>query len=208
MDEKEYFERVASQWDQMRESFFSEAVRRKALALAGIQEGKEALDVGAGTGFMTEGLIAEGLKVVALDRSKAMLERMREKFRSCDGITYLIGDAENIPLLDESFDYVFANMCLHHLEDPVRAVKEMVRVLKPNGKLVITDLDEHSFAFLKEEHHDRWMGFKREEVKNWLLSAGLRDVFVGDLEENCCTRSCCEGGPASVTIFIALGVKS
>ena len=66
-----------------------------------------------------------------------------------------------------------ANMYLHHVESPQEAIQEMARVLKPHGKLIITDLDEHTFEFLKKEHHDRWLGFKREEVKKWFVNARL-----------------------------------
>ena len=54
MNSKKYFDKVSSQWDDMRKSFFSESVREKAFSVAGIQAGKIAADIGAGTGFMTE----------------------------------------------------------------------------------------------------------------------------------------------------------
>jgi precorrin-6B methylase 2 len=64
----------------MREGFFSEAVRKKALATAGVQRGEIAADIGAGTGFITEALIGQGLRVIAIDESEAMLETMRKSF--------------------------------------------------------------------------------------------------------------------------------
>jgi ubiquinone/menaquinone biosynthesis C-methylase UbiE len=165
MDSKEYFDQVAGQWDKLREGFFSEAVWEKALAVAGVQPGKLAADIGAGTGFITDGLIQQGLRVIAVNQSEAMLARMRKKFADFEGIDYLLGEAEDLPIAGETVDYVFANMCLHHIETPPRAIKEMARILKPDRKLVITDLDEHSFEFLRAEHHDRWLGFKREDTK-------------------------------------------
>jgi len=69
-------------------------------------------------------------------------------------------------------------MCLHHVENPLAAIKEMRRILKRGGKLVITDMDEHQFEFLRAEQHDRWLGFKREDVKRWFLEAGLKNVTV------------------------------
>lgn len=71
---------------------------------------------------------------------------------------------ESLPIADEAVDYVFANMYLHHVESPPEAIKEMARILKPEGRLIIADLDVHAFQFLKDEHHDRWMGFKREDI--------------------------------------------
>lgn len=62
----------------MRKSFFSEAVRNKAFSTACVQRGKTAADTGAGTGFITEGLIHNGLKVIAVDHSEAVLEEMRK----------------------------------------------------------------------------------------------------------------------------------
>lgn len=62
MDNKGYFDGVAKKWDRMRQGFFSEAVREKALAIAGVQQRRLAADIGAGTGFITEGLIQKRLK--------------------------------------------------------------------------------------------------------------------------------------------------
>ena len=60
MSSKDYFDRVAQDWDEMRESFFCDEVRKEALSTADIQKGKIAADIGAGTGFISEGLIQAG----------------------------------------------------------------------------------------------------------------------------------------------------
>lgn len=207
MSSKQYFENVASQWDQMRQSFFSEAVREKALTVAGVRSGEIAADIGAGTGFITEGLVLAGLRVIVVDQSEAMLAEMKEKFAGIEGIDYRLGEAENLPISDLSVDHVFANMCLHHVESPSQAIKEMVRILKPGGKMVITDLDEHSYEFLRTEQHDRWLGFKRQDIERWLVDAGLKDVWVDCVGDDCCAQSSCDCESANISIFIATGVK-
>jgi ubiquinone/menaquinone biosynthesis C-methylase UbiE len=207
VESKEYFDDVAHEWDGMRKSFFSEAVREKAFFVAGLQKGKLAADIGAGTGFITEGLIQRGVLVIAVDQSEAMLSEMKKKFSDLGEIDYRIGTAENLPIQDEIVDYAFANMFLHHVESPSCALKEMARIIKPDGRLVITDLDEHTFEFLLKEHHDRWMGFKREDIQGWFEEAGLRSVVVDCAGESCCGESCTGDDFASVSIFMASGEK-
>jgi ubiquinone/menaquinone biosynthesis C-methylase UbiE len=192
----------------MRQSFFSEAVRDKAMAVAVVQAGTVAADIGAGSGFITAGLIQQGAKVIAVDQSEAMLAAMKAKFEGIKGIDYRVGEAEALPIPSDAVDYAFANMYLHHVESPGDAIKEMARTLKPGGRLVITDLDEHTFEFLKVEHHDRWMGFKREDVQRWFEEAGLSHVVVDCVGENCCAESSCGCESASVSIFVASGEKS
>ena len=199
MRRKDYFDQVAHQWDEMWESFFSEGVRDKAFSAACLQMGKIAADIGAGTGFITEGLIRRGLQVIAVDQSEAMLAEIRRKFAHAEEIDYRVGQSENLPIPDEAVHYAFANMYLHHVDSPPEAIKEIVRILKPGGKLVITDLDEHTFAFLKDEHHDRWMGFEREEVRGWFTAVGLKNVAMESVGENCRAPS------ASISIFVASG---
>jgi len=206
MNSKKYFDKVATQWDNMQQSFFSEGVRDKAFSVARVQKGKIAADIGAGSGFISEGLIHKGLKVIAVDQSKAMLVEMRKKFSGAEGIEYRLGKMEKLPIPDEAVDYAFANMYVHHVESPQEAIKEMVRILKPGGELVITDMDEHEFRFLKEEHRDRWMGFKREDVRRWFEAAGLKNVIVDCVGESCCVQSSC-GEHASISIFVASGEK-
>ncbi len=207
MNSKKYFDKVSSQWDDMRKSFFSESVRDKAFSVAGIQAGKVAADIGAGTGFMTEGLIRERLEVIAVDQSDAMLDEMRKRFSDAESIEYRVGESERLPIPDGSVDYAFANMYLHHVESPLKGIKEMVRILKPGGKLVITDMDTHTFEFLKKEHHDRWMGFERIEIKQWLEEAGLKNVAVDCAEETCCAQSETKDETAHVNVFVASGEK-
>jgi ubiquinone/menaquinone biosynthesis C-methylase UbiE len=207
MNSKKYFEKVAGQWDQMRQSFFSDNVREKALAAANVKAGQLAADIGAGTGFITEALVQKGLKVIAVDQSEAMLEEMKKKFGRFDTIDYRIGDSNNLPIPDEIVDAIFSNMYLHHVESPQAAIKEMVRVLKTGGAIVLSDMDVHEYEFLREEHNDRWMGFKREDIKKWFIEAGLQNVQTDCVGEDCCSESDCGTDKARVSIFVATGTK-
>jgi ubiquinone/menaquinone biosynthesis C-methylase UbiE len=181
---KAYFDEIGSGWDRMQESFFSERVRDRAFDVAAIEPGRTAVDVGAGTGFVSGALVDRGLRVVAVDQSRPMLDGLRAKLPSADGLDCRVGDAERLPVEDASADHVFANMCLHHVERPADAIREMVRVLR----------------------HDRWMGFDLAEVRGWLADAGLEDATVERIGEECCATSC-DGERASIGIFVASGRK-
>jgi ubiquinone/menaquinone biosynthesis C-methylase UbiE len=207
MDTKKYFDEVAPRWDKIRSIFFSDVVREKAISLANVQPDKVAADIGAGTGFITEGLIKKGLKVITVEQSEAMLRVMKNKFDGIGEIEYRKGDALNLPIEDNHIDYVFANMLLHHVESPAVAIEEMTRILKPGGILVIIDLDEHKFKFLKQEHHDRWMGFKRDNIRHWFIESGLKEVKVDCTGENCSTQSNDGDEYAHISIFITSGRK-
>lgn len=182
-------------------------MRDKALSVANVYQGQIAADIGCGTGFVTEGLVQRGLRVIAVDGSEVMLSEMKRKFACVDLIDYRLGDASLLPIRNETVDYAFANMYLHHAEVPQEAIKEMARILKPGGMLVITDLDTHNFDFLKWEHNDRWMGFIRDDIRKWLEEAGLLDVFVDCVGENCCASSSCGSEKAKISIFVASGKK-
>jgi ubiquinone/menaquinone biosynthesis C-methylase UbiE len=202
-DTREYFDKVASQWDDMRRSFFGEGVRQAAIGAARIGPGMVVADVGTGTGFLAESALDAGARVIGIDISDGMLAQVRSRFagRPFDARA---GDTASLPLQAAEVDAVLANMMLHHAEDPPAAIKEMARALKPGGILVITDADSHAHEWLRAEQHDRWLGFDRADVARWFRDAGLQDVNVGDTREICSPTSA-SGTQAAITIFIATG---
>lgn len=204
---REYFETVAGKWDNMQQSYFSDKTRGKAYATAKIKEGDRIADIGAGTGYMTIGLIDKNVEIIAVDQSKTMLDTMRKKIGNNKRVKYCVGESENIPITDNYIDCIFANMYLHHVKNPFKSIKEMSRTLKPGGKLILTDLDEHEYEFLRIEQYDKWLGFKREDIKLWFKRNGLKNVVIDCVDDNCRSDSKNNNEKAEISIFIAYGEK-
>ena len=200
---KEYFEQVSSQWDALRQGFYGEEVRDAVLAAARILPENTVLDVGAGTGFLTEGAARRARRVIALDSSESMLSEARAKVGN--NVEFRIGDAEHIPLPDASVDCVIGNMVLHHCPHPELAVREMGRVLVPGGRFVLSDLQEHEYESLRKDHADLWMGFNMDHVRDFLEKAHLEQIRVEPLS-SCCSESK-ENRQIKIPMFLATSQK-
>ncbi len=207
MESKKYFENVATDWDSMRDSFFPVSIREKAFGLIKISDNDVIADIGCGTGYITEGLVNRSVNIIGVDQSEEMLNVMKSKFQDYNNISYKLGTANELPIPSESVDFAFANMYLHHVEDPSEAIGEAFRILKKNGKFIITDLDKHDHTFLLTEHHDKWMGFDRQNIENWYINAGFTNVSVKCAGDSCTSNSTKGDTEADINVFIAIGSK-
>ena len=94
------------------------------------------LDIGCGTGYFTRLLAKEGAQVTGLDIEQPFIEyAVRQNEKDDLRVSYVQGDALDLPFEDESFDVVASHAFLTMIPDPVRAVFEMLRVLRPGGLL-------------------------------------------------------------------------
>jgi ubiquinone/menaquinone biosynthesis C-methylase UbiE len=202
---QDYFEMVSPQWDLMRKNFYGEEVREAVLNAVGVKLTDTVLDVGAGTGFLTEAAAKRASKVIALDFSRGMSDEAVEKMGN-GNVEFRIGNVESMPLQDSSVDVVIGNMVLHHCPHPRVAFSEMSRVLKLNGRIAISDLQAHNYEWLRKEHADLWLGFKTEEVASMMIEAGLRNVRVETLS-SCCS-SVEDGQQVKIPMFLAFGRKT
>jgi SAM-dependent methyltransferase len=113
-------------------------------------EARDVLDLGAGTGKLTTRLVERGLDVVAVDPIAEMLEVLR---RALPNTTALLGTAEEIPLADNSVDAVLVAQAWHWF-DPARAIPELIRVLRPGGRLgLVWNTRDERLGWVRELGH-------------------------------------------------------
>ncbi len=113
----------------------------RLVELAAPQPDDRALDVSTGGGHTALALAPRVARVVASDLTPRMLAVARTHLISqgATNVDYVIADAERLPFLDESFDLVTVRIAPHHYPNVAQAVREMARVLKPGGRLVVID---------------------------------------------------------------------
>ncbi|MFQ5885858.1 MAG: class I SAM-dependent methyltransferase [Anaerolineae bacterium] len=203
----DYFDRVAQEWDDLRAGYFDETVRGAAIEQAGLSPEMVVADVGTGTGFMIQGLAPLVRKVYGFDAAAEMLKVAARNLEGFNNVELRQADGLSLPLEDGSLDAIFANMYLHHIPEPPLALKEMARLLRRGGKLILTDLDQHDQEWMREEMADLWLGFDRTQIDNWLREAGFEKVTIECAPTPCCTDSP-EGEEVSISIFIARGTKA
>ena len=114
-----------------------------------IDDGARVLELGCGTGSMWKGhdeLIKKCSQLVLSDFSDAMVETTRNTVGAHPNITYRSIDIQNIPYDASTFDVVIANMMLYHVPDLPKALTEVSRVLKQNGKFYCATYGEHGIV--------------------------------------------------------------
>lgn len=151
------------------------------------------LDVGCGPGTITAdlaGLVAPG-RVVGIDRAADVLVQARGNASGRTALpSFASADVYRLPFRDASFDVVHAHQVLQHLVDPVAALRDMRRVLRPGGLVAVRDSDYSAFTWAPlDSRLERWLALyhaitrhNRAEadagrfLKSWVLAAGFTDV--------------------------------
>ena len=151
---------------------------------AKIKNPKVIIDLGAGTGFFSIPFAEKysKAKVYACDISEVMIEWMKENISpKFENITPLKMGNNNVPLKDEIADFIYMINLHHELDNPEEALKECYRLLKPNGKIAISDW--------KKEKNDYGPPFEfrcnESDVKEQLLKIHFKQVEIyNDLKTN------------------------
>jgi len=193
MNHREYFDQIAAEWDELLEE---EALARLREIVAGleIEPGAAVLDVGCGTGVLFPMLLEkvgqEG-RIVALDISGEMLKQAQAKGYPVECVQ---GDAQSLPLSDATFDWVICNAVFPHFPDKLRALREIRRVLKDGGRLVICHAASREAV---NELHRSIGGVVAhdtippdDEMRRLLREAGLGEAVVRDEPERYLVFAC------------------
>ncbi len=154
-----------------------------------LRPGAEVLDIGCGPGTITADLaerVAPG-RVLGVDRAPDVVEAARVAFPSLE---FAVGDAYALTLDADEFDVVHAHQVLQHLSDPVAALREWARVVRPGGVVAARDADYEAFTwFPADPRLNRWLDLYRaaarenqaepdagRRVLSWARAAGFTDV--------------------------------
>jgi len=142
------FDGVAKNYDKANDllSFGSARIwRRQVAKLVNPQAGQTILDLAAGTGSSSVAFVKEGVRVVAADFSNGMLEEGRKRHPELE---FVFADATKLPFKEAEFDTVTISFGLRNVENTELALAEMLRVLKPGGKLVVCEFSAIPNRFL------------------------------------------------------------
>ena len=159
------------------------------VALADLSDGEIVLDMGAGAGFdcfLASTRVGPSGKVIGVDITSEMVEKARANARKCgySNIDFRQGDLENMPVADNYVDVVISNCVINLIPNKMMAFKEAFRVLKPGGRLAVSDvvLLRELPEFVKRSN-EAYIGclagaVMKDEYLEIIRSAGFQDVTV------------------------------
>jgi SAM-dependent methyltransferase len=171
---------------------FFRAAKERTYALLALQAGNHVLDVGCGTGDDVRALARivgpTGL-AVGLDSSLTMIGAARQRSEGQNEVEFRVGDAQRLDFADATFDACRTDRVLQHLSDPGQAVHEIVRVLRPGGRVVAFEPDSGGLLldapdkmltrkilnFRSDAVRSGWIG---RQLPRLFGAAGLTDIEV------------------------------
>jgi len=180
------------------------------VALASLKEGETVLDLGAGAGFdsfLAANKVGQSGKVIGVDMTPEMIDKARANAREggYKNVEFRLGEIENIPAADNSIDVIISNCVINLSPDKKRVFREAFRVLKPGGRLMVSDI-----VLLKElpdfirESVAAYVGcisgaLLKNEYLETIRDAGFQEVQV--LDETLFPIDCMANDPTAKTII-------
>jgi N-acetylglutamate synthase-like GNAT family acetyltransferase/SAM-dependent methyltransferase len=156
------------------------------LAFAGVEAGQVVLDIGSGAGIdclIAAEKVGSAGRVIGLDMTPEMIERARRNAREAgaSNVEFRLGDAEKMPVDDASVDWVISNCVINLSPDKPAVFREISRVLKPGGRISISDIVAEDLPAAIRDSRDAWTGclagaISEVEYVRGLEAAGLRGV--------------------------------
>jgi SAM-dependent methyltransferase len=156
--------------------------------------GRRLADIGGGTGNYARALGDEGWDPVVIDREPAMLARAAAK-----GLETVVGDAQQLPLPDASFDAAMLVSMLHHVEDQHTALAEAQRIVRPGGRLAL-------MVFTREDVAASWLSDYFPSTQAWMFASHatldeLRALLPGARRIEVVFRDLEDGSLAALSAF-------
>lgn len=173
VDSDAFFGQNAERWDRLRTEIFGAGFAAAAIA-ALLPPGATVADLGCGTGAVSEALAPHVDRLVAIDRAAPMLARAAARLAAWPHAEVRQGELSDLPLPEASVDLAVCALVLHHLREPVEALREAARVLRPGGALALIDMLAHDRLAWGLGFGHRHPGFEREQLAGWAAEAGLR----------------------------------
>ena len=191
-----FFYNQADVWDKMRADMIGS--RTDLLALLDLLDENWVVgDLGCGAGHISEALAPCVSRVIAIDESGPMLSAARARLESHTNVELRTGTIEALPIDDSSLDAAVLFLVAHFITDPAKVMREIRRVLKPGGRLLIVDLMSHDRIEYVVQLGHVWQGFDGDQVKDWLADAGFTSCRYRALPD--------DPGAKGPTLFVASG---
>jgi arsenite methyltransferase len=161
------------------------------IKFADLKEGETVLDLGSGAGidaFLSANKVSKSGKVIGIDMTDEMLEKAQTNARNGNytNVEFRKGDIEkNIPVNDETIDAVISNCVINLTADKTSAFKEVYRILRKGGRMVISDLVTDKELEQDQINAEQWCScidgaLTQEHYIESIKEAGFRDVSVLD----------------------------
>lgn len=173
----------ARMWSKRAKTFdkkifgFFRHIQGKLLDYVEMRPGMTFMDIGCGTGWAVmeaaKRLKGEG-RFIGVDISEGMIERAKKSAFGITGVNFLQASSENLPFVAKDINLIISTMSFHHYLNPVKALTEMLRVLKPGGKVYILDLTADDFFTRSIDRMSR--AVEKEHVR-FYSSAEYHEMF-------------------------------
>jgi SAM-dependent methyltransferase len=171
-------------FDMVGQTDWHRAMQRTLIHWMGVHDSHRLLDVGCAAGWFAMQVSPRCQWVTGLDISPEMVRRaeLNAQDYRLDNVSFVVGDARDIPLPDASFDWVTCIDVFHLLDDPARALAEMLRVCRPGGQVIVLNPTRQMNPWAAQAYCDRHrlVDFDRDSFLSWATAAARRPAL--DLE--------------------------